>query len=111
VKGDVVHVEFSVRNATDVPALDGEITLIICDLCKFASEPEEFTKLAGQVDTQRNHIFQRILPQTELKRMTADVRVPGYIAVMQFGIDYRCRTCVIPKPKENIGTVFLARSN
>ena len=46
VKNDIVHVEFTVENETDTPALDGELTIIISDNCKFTSEPPHFRKLA-----------------------------------------------------------------
>jgi len=34
-----IHVQFTVLNLTDVDAVDGELTLQLCDLCKFAKEP------------------------------------------------------------------------
>lgn len=109
VKDNVVHVEFAVRNSTDTPALDGEIIVIICDACKFASEPPELIKLSGQKETIRTYKFDRIFPMGELKTLNADVQVPPNLDSIEFGIDYRCRNCIIPEPHANIGIINLDR--
>jgi hypothetical protein len=90
------HIEFTVVNLTDVDALEGEFTLVICDLCKFAKEPPGFSRLPGQKDTERYQKFDRILPVTALAVMTADVTAPD-IPVFNVGIYYRCRTCVVSR--------------
>ena len=92
-----VHVEFSVLNLTTVDAVDGELTLQLCDQCKFAKEPPEFVKMAGETDLQRHQYFQRIFAEGALHTMSADVIVPTSISNFPIGIIYRCRTCVIPK--------------
>jgi hypothetical protein len=98
------HIEFTVVNLTDVDALEGEFTLMICDLCKFAKEPLGFSKLPGQKDTERYQKFDRILPVTALAVMTADVTAPD-IPVFNVGIQYRCRTCVISR-EASLGRVL-----
>lgn len=110
VKENVVHVEFTVVNRTETPALDGALTIIICDACKFVSEPHQFRKLAGQVDTRRTYDFVRILPKTELSTMSADIQVPPNANSMAFTVNYRCTNCIIPDPNANSGLVFLDRS-
>jgi hypothetical protein len=103
-----VHVEFTVLNVSDVDALDGQLTLQICDDCKFAKEPPGFQKLAGQSDTERNWGFQGILVRTFLRIMTVDVTVPPKATRIPVGITYRCRTCILPE-KPSTGIVRLVR--
>ena len=109
VENNIVHVEFAIKNDTDVPALDGQITLRICNLCNFASEPPNFRRLEGQPDTQRTLKFDRILPRTQVNIHSVDVQVPQEIKQIDFGITYRCRNCVLSDPRDNIGTIFLSR--
>ena len=109
VKNDIVHVEFTVMNETDTTALDGELTIIICDDCKFASEPPLFVKLPGQRDTHRILKFDRIFAKTELKILSADIQVPSHIDAIEFGVVYRCKNCIIPEPKANAGIIVLDR--
>ena len=109
VKNDVVHVEFTVRNETEVPALNGELTLIICNACKFATEPPFFEKLPGQADTQRNYKFDRILPKSELKTLSADIKVPPTGSAVELTVGYRCVNCIIAETKANTGTILLSR--
>jgi hypothetical protein len=92
--GGFVHVIFVIYNGSDMAALDGETTLVICGQCRFAKEPEGFRKLAGQPDTNRIYSFQRILPYTALADMSADVIVPRSIESVAFGTITRCTNCV-----------------
>ena len=101
------HVEFSVLNVTDVDALDGQITLVICDLCKFAKEPAGFSKLNGQGDTERNQDFQRILARTQVSE-TADIIAPKNHN-FTVGISYRCHTCILSS-ESSFGTVLVSGS-
>ena len=48
-----VHVEFVVLNPTETEAKDGRYAIIICDICKYAKEPQGFTKLDGRSETER----------------------------------------------------------
>ena len=102
------HVEFSVVNLTDVDALDGQITLVICYLCKFAKEPPGFSKLNGQGDTERNQDFQRILARTHIPEMTADIIAPKN-QNFTVGISYRCHTCIVSS-EASFGTVLVSGS-
>src|SRR5207244_5392518 len=89
-----VHVEFTVLNLTDVDAVDGHITLHICDDCKFAKEPAGFRKLAGQSDRERFMDFQRILARVSVHTMSVDITVLPKATRIVMGITYRCRTCI-----------------
>jgi len=88
-----VHVKFTVANWTAVDALDGEITLVICEQCKFAREPANFSKLEGEREVHRLMNFDRILPATFLPTQEVDVIIPPHIQSFAVGISYRCRTC------------------
>lgn len=115
VADGVVHLEFNIANFTTATAENGEVTLIICDSCEFAKEPEKFSRLAGQRSTERIYYFQRILPEIIVSTMSADIRVPNDIQTLQIGMNYRCKTCMIPQianrqlPDENKGTAYLTR--
>lgn len=109
MKDGAVHVEFTVSNETDVPALDGEITVMICKECKFASEPAGFIKLPGHEDTERIYSFNRILPKTTLKILSVDIRVPPNVNRIEFAVAYRCQNCIIPPDEPSIGIVTLDR--
>jgi hypothetical protein len=109
VRDDVVHVEFTMVNYTDTTALNGEINLIICNVCEFASEPQSFRRLPGQPSTQRNYPFARILAKSELSTMSADIKVPPHLSSVEFGVNYRCTNCVVPEPRANMGTILLSR--
>jgi hypothetical protein len=109
VKDGVVHVVFVVCNDADIPALDGGVSLIICDACKFASEPPQFIKVPGEEEPRRLRKFEQILPKTVSQDFTADVQVPPNLDSMEFGIDYRCRNCIIPELHANMGIVYLDR--
>jgi hypothetical protein len=89
-----LHIEFTVLNLTDIDALDGEMTLQICDDCTFAKEPSEFKKLPGQDDHQRNKTFDRILSKVAFYTMSADINVSPLIRDIPIGMYFRCRTCV-----------------
>ena len=106
VKNDIVHLEFTVANKSDTPALDGELTLIICDECEFASEPEFFQKLQGQKNTHRSSPSKRILPKTELGTLSAYIRVPPNLDGVKVGVIYRCVNCIVPELEDNTGIVY-----
>lgn len=96
------HVDFTVLNMTNVDAIDGEMTLQICDDCKFAKEPPEFTKLAGQDDRQRNKKFARIHYQVEVYTLSADIIAPRGYREVELGMYIRCDTCVREKEPQRI---------
>ena len=89
-----VHVEFTILNLTNVDAMDGEMILQICDTCKFAKEPAEFTKLAGQDDRQRHKTFDRIHSMVQFYTLSADIIAPPGSRDIAVGMNFRCDTCV-----------------
>lgn len=104
-----VHVQFSIMNLTDVAALDGELTLQICDQCKFAKDPAGFKKLEGQSDMQRYMAFDRILPHVVFQTLSADVIAPPSIENFPVAVYYRCKTCTVSKDPSR-GLVHIARN-
>lgn len=105
---NTVHIQYTVLNATDVSAEDGEITLTICDACTFAKEPEHFTKLQVNGPTSRFATFQRLLPHTNFDTASVDVVVPRTLTNLTVGISFRCRTCVLDTGLSS-GIVHIAR--
>ena len=103
-----VHIVFTVINLTDIDAVDGELTVVICDDCNFAKEPAGFRKLVGQPDRQRNMRFQRIFARTSLQNITLHLVVPPMVTRIEIGILYRCRTCVLAD-RPSRGIVHLLR--
>ena len=103
-----VHVEFAVLNLTDNPAVDGELTLQICDNCKFSKEPEQFAKLAGEPDTQRHLDFTRLLPMTALESLSADIIPPLGADKISLAVQYRCKTCILVRDPP-MALVYLSR--
>jgi hypothetical protein len=96
------HVDFTVINLTDVDAIDGEMTLQICDVCKFAKEPAEFMKLSGQDDRQRTKNFDRIHYQVQFYTLSADIIAPPGSRDVALGMNFRCNTCVREKEPSKI---------
>lgn len=104
-----VHILFSILNLTDVAASDGEITLIICEPCRFAKEPAGFTKLPGENETHRFKTFQNMLPQVSYTEGPIDVIInDDTIQRIAIGFQYRCRTCIVEKTPP-MGIVNLTR--
>ncbi len=102
-----VRIEFAVVNLTDVDALDGHLNFIICKGCKFAKELAGFRQLEGQPETQRHRTFQRISARSEVT-MTAEIAVPPAAEGIEVALNYRCRTCIIPK-ENSTGRVYFIR--
>jgi hypothetical protein len=115
-----VHVDFSVINGTDVTAKDVQITLVICDQCKFAKEVEiyagggtqgatsKFEKMPGEWDTHRYIFFPQIQSASYLPTAQVDIIPPPLAAEFMVGIMPRCSTCV-PVRGGNYGTVHVKR--
>ena len=88
---NIVHLKFWVDNPTDTDALDGDLIIVICDDCKFRSEPAGSQHILGSPETQRNISFERVLAHTQLPTIEFDVEEhanPFSMAV--FAV---CHTC------------------
>ena len=109
VKDDVVHVEFGIKNDTDIDAVNGIITLEICKSCKFAKEPPKFYKVPGQTDITRTMSFDNVRARSESETLSADIKVPPDSTSVEFGVTYRCNNCIVPEQRDNVGKIFLSR--
>lgn len=102
------HFDFSIINFTDVSAVNIEVTLIICDRCKFAKEPQGYSRLPGETETQRHRSIDFILPMVNYQTQGVDIMPPTDLDTFDVGIVYRCLTCaVLTGPCK--GTVHLNR--
>lgn len=107
VKENVVHVEFAMKNETDVTAENGEMIFGVCAECKFASEPPLFSKNPGGAETRRNYAFDHLFARS-VSVFSADVQVPPHLASIEVGVTYRCLNCVVQETPLR-GAVFLSR--
>jgi hypothetical protein len=106
-----VDVEISVLNMTDVDALDGEYTILICDDCKYANQPNGFVKGEGRPDKERYISFSRIPAKAQFGFVKLSLEVPPKFSNIPIGITYRCRTCEVPVSMEDLmGTVHVIRN-
>ena len=103
-----VHVEFTILNLTEVDAETVEINFEICDLCKFAKEPEGLRRLAGLVETQRYLAIPNLQAKEAFKILSVDISPPPTGQDFPIGIEYRCHTCVLPKSPSS-GVVHISR--
>jgi hypothetical protein len=114
-----VKVDFSVLNLTDVYAESFQITLIICDQCKFAKEVGIYANFGGQPgvkmlekapgeeDTHRHLPLDGLSAAGYLPGMRADIIPPPNAAQFDIGIGYACKTCVVGG--KSFGTVHVLR--
>lgn len=110
-----VHVEFAILNLTHANADNIDITLIICNLCKFAKEPDGFTTLpdgsdsAGTADTRRYAQIPQLHALEAWKATSVDVLLPPTDAPgFNLAIVYRCDTCELDVGPTK-GTVHIRR--
>lgn len=106
----VVRVPWTVVNTTSVAAVDIELTLVICDSCRFAKEPAGSTHQPEQSGVERNHRFGRILASQKLFTQTVDVIVPPGANAFELALTYRCSTCVV-NHRGFRGTVHVLRAS
>ena len=90
-----VHVRFSFINNSNVVAETLQVVLEICRGCKFAKEPEGFTRIPGSRDTERNHIYGDAPARGAVADLAADVIPPANTAAFNIRLRYRCKTCVL----------------
>jgi hypothetical protein len=94
-----VTVEFYVFNNSDVVAINGSVHFRICMACKFAKEPQEFHKIPGSPDWDRQYDFQQIYPRAALQRLSADVVPPPAGDSFQIEVMAVCHTCPPQEPQ------------
>ena len=87
-----VHLKISVRNSTDADALDGDVVFMICDQCKYATEPSGAVHINGSPETQRNISFHQSLAHSGMPLIEFDVEAPSF--PFQAAIFTMCHTCM-----------------
>jgi hypothetical protein len=111
IANGVVHVPFTIINGSDADALEGSISLRVCDGCKIVGDPDGYQKIAGEDDRERSMSFQHIFANSKAPRSEVSITPPAGADAFQVGIVYRCRTCVLIKggllPANDLGTVIL----
>ena len=90
-----VHIEFSIVNTTDVDAVGTEINFQVCNGCKYAKEPNGFSKLPGLTNNQRYLFIPDLLARLAYKTLSVEVIPPPSEQGFLVGIEYRCHTCII----------------
>ena len=108
---NTVHFEFTVLNLTYVDATEGQYAILVCDLCRFAKEPQGFTKLEGRPDTERYVSFAKIPAKSQGPILgKIDMLIPPGFANLQVGINYRCHTCELSQSMTGLmGTIHILR--
>jgi hypothetical protein len=93
----IFHLDVTVLNLTEVEATNVDLTLQICDGCRYAKEPPGFSKPSGVPDTARELFVPRISSLGFLPTFSLDVIPAAYMSAFTVGINYRCTTCTLPK--------------
>jgi hypothetical protein len=94
LKGDgSVHFEFSPINPTDVDATDVGLDFYICDVCKYAKEPDGFTKLKLMTESERFLPIPHLHALEALNPIGVDMIVPRGATRIVVGFSYRCNAC------------------
>jgi hypothetical protein len=99
---DSVHVTVAVLNNSDADAIDGAITIILCNGCRFAKEPKGFSKVEGTAENERNMQFTSLHRATASQDIGLDVIVDPHLANFNIGMVYRCSTCVVEPVAQKI---------
>ncbi|HTR23752.1 MAG TPA: hypothetical protein VMI10_07185 [Terriglobales bacterium] len=88
-------------NKSKVQAKNGSIALRICTECRYAEEPESFTKLPGSLDYDRTKSFTLFEAATGLPihlRVKAPPKLLTPIYKTQIDVTVRCENCMF-QPK------------
>lgn len=94
---NIVTVPLSIVNLTDTDAVQGHANFFICDLCKFAKEPEHMTKILGAPEQMRDLAINQLLAFDRFSDIALDVIVPRNAENFQVAFQYRCHTCILKK--------------
>lgn len=104
-----VEIRFSLVNNTSVPADDSQVSVEICQGCKFTKEPARFTKLQGDPDTVRNHVYGDMPAGAPFYELVIDVTPPPNASAFNIQVSHRCKTCVLRRTG-TVGTVHIQRN-
>ena len=108
-KDGSVRVRFTLINNTDVVAQNLQVVFEICISCKYAKEPEGFTRILGSRETERNHIYGDAPARGAVGELAADVIPPPKTPSFKIRARYRCNTCVV-EANGTEGTIHILRN-
>ena len=93
-----VSLDVMALNQTDTAALNGNMILRICVVCKYAKEPDGFVRLPGSEDQDRVFSFPHFLPNSADQKRTIEV-VPPPAPGNRFQVDMilTCDNCITNK--------------
>jgi hypothetical protein len=95
--GVAVSVPFVIYNPSDTAALNGGISVDICKMCTYASEPAGFTKVEGAPEYQRSLPFQHIFAKSAIQLLTLHLNVPFSLSRFGVGVRVNCDNCSPPE--------------
>ena len=104
-----VHVRLTFLNNTDVRAEGLQVSLDICTSCKFAKEPDGFTRVAGSRETERHHLYGDMPPRGAYAELALDIIPPPGVGAFDIKAVYRCKTCIL-EAAGTIGRIHLQRN-
>jgi len=98
IKNGRVKVALVVYNDSVVAALNAQLVVRICTGCAYVSEPRNSTKAFGGVETDRNFIFPRIVPNTVSERVVIEFSLPVGVSAdrLTVGTKAFCDNCPPP---------------
>lgn len=90
-----VRVRFTFLNVSDVLAETLQVSLMICNGCKFAKEPEGFTRVPGSHETERNYVYGDAPARGGVAEVAADIIPPSGAPSFGIRVRHRCKSCVL----------------
>jgi hypothetical protein len=93
ITDNVVEIEFMLVNRTDVNAGAGSYWIIICDQCKFKSEPAGAVKIPGSPEQERMFAFDRMLNHVHSPTTKLQIEAPPNVSAIQISFRYACTNC------------------
>ena len=83
-----VRVDFSILNLTDVDAIDGEITLVICDSCKLCKGTGRVYQNCWSTGNAAPAVIRADSAKVAFHTLSADIAIPQSVGSFQIGILY-----------------------
>ena len=90
-----VHVEFIIVNTTTVEAIELNVNVHICDVCKYAKEPPGLNKYSGMKDTDRGFAIPVLHAKEAYQTIGLDITPPAGASGFGVSFTFRCNTCVL----------------
>lgn len=92
-----IQLELGVINPGDVPALNGSVTIRICESCKYLRRPEGFVQLPGSDEQDVEFQFDRIVPKAADQKRTIEVIPDPSLNRFEVDMIYSCVNCVMTR--------------